>query len=239
MRPPPPPNKIDLQGVQGPAARQEEAAAPQSPTLGSAPIQGGAEELPQTPEPRRKRDFKLFAWVLTIAGCGLIVLVIGMLAIRVELGHELRQLIAEYEAKKRELVTEYNAKKRELETELRTKLETEEEAQKRELATEYEAKKRDLVSQFAAKAQELAAEYQTKKDQNDTETREAIAEYKHREEQFVAEYVRKLEAMHGPNGVSADPQKNRNHLRHQAGRASGRCIEHHGRVRHTQPRRPA
>lgn len=86
MRPPPPPRKINLQAVHGPTGRQEEVTASQSPPLVSAPAQSDAADLPQAPEPRRKRDFKLFAWVLTIAGCGLIVLVVGMLAVRVELG---------------------------------------------------------------------------------------------------------------------------------------------------------
>lgn len=200
--PPPPPRKGSLQGGQGPTARREETAVPQMPPLVSAFIPVVTQALPQSPEPRRKRNFKLFALGLTIAGCGLLVLAVGALAIHQELGYELRQLVAEYEAKKRDLVAEYQAKKRELETEY--------EAKKRELTTELEtddAKKRELVTEYEAKTHKLVAEYQTKKDRSDAEMRQAIAEYKRKEEQLVAEYDRRLEAIYGPNGVSADPQK--------------------------------
>lgn len=217
MRPPPPPRKCNLQGGQGPTARHEEAAVPRLPPPVSAPRPAVAQALRPSPEPRPKRDFKLFAWALTIAGCGLIVLAAGTLAIRQELGHELRQLVAEYEAKKHDLVAEYQAKKRELDTEyeaktreLTTELATEDEAKKRELDTEYGAKKRDLVSKYAAKTHELIAEYQAKKDRDDAATRQAVAEYKGKEEQLVAEFDRRLEAMHGPNEASTDPQETAN-----------------------------
>jgi hypothetical protein len=189
--------------VPGTTARGEEAphghdAAHQlpPPVSGTSPVDTQAR--PGSREPLTKPGFKRFARGLTIVGGGLLALVIGTLAMRQELGYQLRRLVAEYEAKQRELAAEYEAKQRELAAE--------DEAQRRELVAEEEAKQRELVADYEAKKRELVAEYQAKKDQNDTETRQAKAEYKRKEEELAAEYDRRLEATHGPN-ESADLQQ--------------------------------